>query len=393
MAMKHIIRLLCFLCCQILATQGIAQLYFQATATISGNSILYKIKPVNGNITCGWSDIEFFFRNSTTSPVADNEFMNATIDVNTVDFPGVSIPYNGMNIQGTETNTNTYWFGVSFTGTTPKTYNQNQEYLVCTITLSSSPSAFAFQLCHNEPYYNPHYIVLTDRNGGDQTNLTGTNKYYGPGATICEPNNCPNSTSGNNHILPLNGAAPVELVDFQAIKYGPHTARLEWRTAVEVNFEAFGIEWLNGNSWEQIGWVKARGVDGGGASYTFYDQAVSDPIAYYRLKMLDLDGTFVYSPVRTVSFDGDKSLRIFPNPASNEIYIQFGADVAEEDIRIELFDWSGRIVLQQKITTAPGATQSVSLQEYALPDGTYLFRASAGNGPAFVQRLMVEHEF
>jgi len=387
--MKHIIRLSLFVFGQFLALQIMAQPYFVETATISGNNIVIKIKPVNGSITCGWSDIEFFFRNGTGAPNADAAFTAATITVNTTHFPSVSIPYTGINLQGTEVNYNTYWFGVSFFPTTPQTYNQNQEYTICTITLSSSPSGFELELCHNEPNFTPHYVVLTDESGADKSNLTGTCKFYGPYATICEPDNCPNTTPGNNHILPLNGPLPVELVDFQARKYGDHVARLDWRTAIEINFEAFEVERQHGGNWAQIGKEPAKAVGGSGATYTFYDVNTTAEEELYRLKMVDFDGTFEYSPVRSVQFDGEKTMRIFPNPATDVLYLQYGADMEEEDLQIELYDWTGRIVLQKNVAVSPGSTGVLYLSNYRLPAGVYRFNAGSANGFLFSQSIVI----
>jgi|GEM_PF-2852562 len=375
---------------QLLAFSGTAQPYFHATASISGNNILYKIKAVGGNITTGWSDIEFFFRNSTAALDADGEFAGATITINTTDFPGINIPYNGKNVQGTETGYNTYWFGLSFTSTSPKTYNQNQEYLVCTIGLTVSPSNFDLELCHNEPNFWPHYVVLTDEIGNDLTNLTGTNKFYGPDTVICNPN-CPVSTPGNNHILPLNGAQPVELVDFQARKYQLTSARLDWRTALEINFKVFEIERQHPDGyWEHIGSEPGKAAPGEGATYMFYDHNPPGPTAYYRLKMLDADGSFAYSPLRSVTFEGDHTLRIFPNPASDVLHIAFGAGMYEDDLQIELVSRRGKVVAQTQIAVTPGAVENLAIGTYRLAAGTYLFRARSASGFLFQQYVTIQ---
>ncbi len=393
--MQHFIRLILFVFCSAQALQGISQPYFLATGTIVGNNIEFKIMPVNGAITCGWSDLEFFLRNSTGAPNASAALEDAAISVNTTDFPGVSgIAYNGTNVQGVETGYNNYWIGTSFTPTASKTYNQNQEYLLFTIAFSTSPADFNFQICHNEPDFTPHYLALTDQGGNDLTNLTGTCKYYGPGATICEPDNCPADNGGNNHILPLSGVFPVELIDFQVQKEGDHQARLSWETALEIDFDAFEIERQNGNQiWEQIGLEPAHAVDGGGASYTFYDHAAYEEFEYYRLKMRDHGGAVNYSPIRFIQFDRELALHLFPNPTADLIYLQAGAHVPESDIQVEIMDWSGRVVFAQQIELVPNAQNRLSLRANALPSGAYLFRASSADGFLYSQRIVVQGGF
>ena len=368
---------------------GWAQPYFHATASISGNTIFFKIKPVNSNITCGWSDIEFFFRNGTANPAAHTAFSNAIITVNTTHFPGVNIPYNGMNIQGDEVNYNVYWFGLSFTNTAPQTNNQNQEYTVCTITLSVPAAAFALELCHNEPNFSPHYLALTDEGGNDKSNLSGTCKFYGPGATICEPTNCPGSTPGNNHILPLNGAVPVELLDFQVWKHDEHTARLGWQTASERNTEAFEIERQNGFGWLTIGVENAKIGNGGGAVYQYFDREVPEGLLYFRLKIRDTAGSVSYSPVRSVRFGAEPFLRIFPNPTTDYLQLEYGDGLTEGPLQIELLDWAGRGVARQNLEAEPGATGRLVLAPFHLPAGAYVFRAVSANNQIHTEPLVI----
>lgn len=376
--------LLCTLC-------SWAQPHFLVTATINGNDLQIKIKAVGGPITCGWSVFEFFFRNPNAAPNADAEFDAATITVNTTDFPGLTIPYNGSNLQGAESGYNNYWFGNPITPpTTTKTYNQNQEYLVCTISLSTSPTGFNFEMCHNEPYFTPHYLALTDEDGNDLTNLTGTNKFYGPDTIICNPN-CPVTTDGNNHILPLNGAQPVELIDFQARKHQLNAARLDWRTASEVNFNYFEIQRQHPDGhWESIGSVQGQAWAGDEAAYTFYDYDPPRETVYYRLKMVDNDGTFAYSPIRNVAFDDDNTLRIFPNPASDVLHIAFGAGMLKDDLLVELVSWRGKVVAQAWLAVIPGATEKFAVGVYRLPAGVYLLRVSTPKGFLFQQYVTIQ---
>lgn len=372
--------------------RGTAQPYFQATAELSGNNILYKIKAVDGNITCGWSDIELFMRNSTSLPDANDAFLNATITVNTNDFPGVSFPYNGMNVQGSETGYNNYWFGISFGSTTPKTYNQNVEYIVCTIMLPSSPAGFEFELCHNEPNFSPHYLVLTDEGGNDWTSPAslGINKYYGPGAYICEPDNCPVNNPGNNHILPLNGPTPVELLAFQAKKYDEHTALLNWNTANEINFSVFEIERESGTGWEKIAQEPAKAVPGTGASYQYFDRNPPARQEYYRLKMVDFDGSFAYSPIRQVSFAPTPDLLLSPNPATDILYIQVNSSIPESELLVELYSFTGKKVLSQQLSITPGIKQPLSLLPYSLPSGVYFFWAISPSGFTFYKQVVLQ---
>ena len=39
------------------------------------------------------------------------------------------------------------------------------------------------------------------------------------------------------------------------------------------------------------------------------------PSHYYRLKMVDADGAFGYSPIESVAFEQDRTVYLYPNPS------------------------------------------------------------------------------
>jgi hypothetical protein len=96
--------------------------------------------------------------------------------------------------------------------------------------------------------------------------------------------------------------AGVELFEFRAWAVIDHS-QLEWNTGVESNLRAFVVERSpDGTNFLPVGQVSARG------SYSQYEFTDASPldmdlnrVFYYRLKMVDRDGTYRYSEVREVS--------------------------------------------------------------------------------------------
>ncbi len=126
------------------------------------------------------------------------------------------------------------------------------------------------------------------------------------------------------------GAMPVSLVDFSVRKEEQHVL-LSWYTTAEINASHFDIERsADSRAWQKIGQVAARGTETRTAGYNFRDrfplspQESSAALRYYRLKMMDLDGTFSYSEIRSLRLDGSASAmaRIYPNPASDYIKVK-----------------------------------------------------------------------
>ncbi len=350
--------------------------HLEMTAVLSGTStLLVKLKAVDGDVTIGWTDLEFFFRNPTTSTIPN--FAGATITINTTDFPGILVPYNGMNIQGTETGYNNYWFGLSYGLTATRTYNQDQEYLVCTISSPSTLVGTNLELCHNESVnFYPHYIALTADGGVDVSNLSGGNKFYGTGKTICySPNNCPASTVGDNHILPISGTEsvtlPAELLNFAVEKTGQKQVLLTWQTAAETQLREFQIERSSdGITWKNIG---AEGAKGSRSKYVYLDENPPTGTIYYRLNIQNLDGSRSYSSVRSVVFNQQTGLSVYPNPTADVVHIAWTTDEPETKRDIQLFDSTGRLIL---VSTTENNTISIDLS--GLTAGVYLLRTTTG---------------
>jgi len=113
---------------------------------------------------------------------------------------------------------------------------------------------------------------------------------------------------------------PVELSNFTATAQGPTAVRLAWATASEKNSARFEAERSqDGRTFERLGTVAAAGSSSTPRSYELLDAKLPTGVAtlYYRLRQVDLDGTFNYSPVRTVTLKGMAAagLALYPSPA------------------------------------------------------------------------------
>jgi hypothetical protein len=163
---------------------------------------------------------------------------------------------------------------------------------------------------------------------------------------------------------------PVTLVAFTATAESPAAVRLAWATASELNSQAFDVERsLDGQAFTTIGTVAAAGSSSAARSYEWLDAKLPAGAAqlYYRLKQVDRDGTFSYSPVRAVMLKAAAGLALFPNPATT------GATLtgAVPGAAVTVFDAVGRAVL----TATADATGAARLGLPAgLPVGVYVVR-------------------
>ena len=178
--------------------------------------------------------------------------------------------------------------------------------------------------------------------------------------------------SGGTAMFRINqNALPVELSKFQVIGEGCNV-RLIWVSESELNFAYYEVQRsVDGVAFETITRIDGKGT-GSTQSYSFID-AETDDLNYYRLKMVDLDGTTKYSTIENVTINcGDeKTLTIYPNPIDAEadlLNVKFYSN--RNDIRLVITDMLGRRV---KIISLEVEKEwnTVSIDISNLPAGTY----------------------
>jgi hypothetical protein len=136
---------------------------------------------------------------------------------------------------------------------------------------------------------------------------------------------------------------PITLLSFRGnLQNG--LAALQWQSADELNFKQFDIEKsTDGTRFSHVGEVPAKGS---GSSYT-YNVPQPEPVAYYRLKMVDINGSTTLSHIIRLTQQVSNELFIYPNPATSHINIQVAAAG-----KMSLYTYDG--VLVKTITLQAG---------------------------------------
>ncbi len=114
-----------------------------------------------------------------------------------------------------------------------------------------------------------------------------------------------------------DSSLPVVFTSFTASCLG-QAIQLKWQTASETENNFFGIERSqDGKAWHSIGKVKGNGNTSSFSEYSYTDTKPFSMMSYYRLKQMDLDGSFEHSKSVSVTLcprDGIDAITIFPNP-------------------------------------------------------------------------------
>ncbi|WP_425392863.1 T9SS type A sorting domain-containing protein [Ekhidna sp.] len=146
----------------------------------------------------------------------------------------------------------------------------------------------------------------------------------------------------------LNTPLPVDLISFEGIAFEDRI-KLIWKTAQEINNDRFIIEKsLDGSFWSTIGSVEGSGNSTELITYNFSDLYPERGIQFYRLKQIDFNGSYEYSPIISVDFDKiGLTTTIYPNPNHGELSI--GLDEVPKEVFIRILDLKGIIVFSSKL--------------------------------------------
>ncbi|XZF16160.1 LamG-like jellyroll fold domain-containing protein [Chitinophagaceae bacterium MMS25-I14] len=190
----------------------------------------------------------------------------------------------------------------------------------------------------------------------------------------------PNKSSVANQAGPAafssiitNGPAlAVNLIYFKADQY-THNINLNWSTASEQMSDYFGVEHsTDGINYTEIGRVKAVGNSVLNTTYAFTDVSPAQTTNFYRLKQVDVDGSFKYSQVvKAVSKEHDGVFRVYPSPANTFITLETSAEYL--GTFAVLADIQGRELVQIPVNSG---SQRIDIQQ--LPAGIYIIKLVDG---------------
>ncbi len=173
---------------------------------------------------------------------------------------------------------------------------------------------------------------------------------------------------------------PVLLSSFSAQKEA-QTALLSWSTAEEINSERFEVEHsLNGKNWQKIGQVAAKGNSNDKQWYSFTDVNPANGSNLYRLRMVDRDGSFDYSRVKSLEFEINIETALYPNPVAERLLLK--TDDLTKISRVQLFNSMGVAVIQSDSVSNDG------LDVKNLPTGLYVVKVTRNNGSTDTFKVM-----
>jgi hypothetical protein len=171
---------------------------------------------------------------------------------------------------------------------------------------------------------------------------------------------------------------PVILDGFTAVLNNDHTVTLDWNTQLEINFSHFTIQRsADGANWSTIGTVQAKGNSAVQTDYSFTDEQPLTGTNFYRLALVNMDGSYIYSDVKVLQSATIARISFFPNPAHDYVNVSLGGTTGSQ-VTILLTSISGRLMQEKTAATGNGSVVTFSIQNIA--SGMYFLTVVHADG-------------
>jgi len=171
---------------------------------------------------------------------------------------------------------------------------------------------------------------------------------------------------------------PVELVAFEAFVSGGDVV-LSWQTASETGNSGFAVEELAGDSFAEIGFVSGAGTTTEARAYSFTATRVAAGRHVYRLRQVDLDGTFTYSAQLELSVELAGAFELssaYPNPFNPTTTFELTVQQTQH-VTVDVTDILGRQVARlYQGPVSGGERQTYVFDASDLSTGTYVYRVT-----------------
>jgi uncharacterized delta-60 repeat protein len=212
-----------------------------------------------------------------------------------------------------------------------------------------------------DPSFGNSGVVLVDMGGSDtHTTIAGWGNFLVLGGY----------SSGQMALARLTTSSPVFILPLRLLSFtgaaGSSGIALRWQTGEEQGTDHFGIEHSgDGVSFNPVGRVAAAGNSNGLRQYGFLHGEAAAGRNFYRLKMVDRDGRFTYSPVIPVEGRKAARLTLLGNPVREKLEARIHTSLPAT---VQLLNAQGVVVRAQSLNSG---TTLLSWSLSLLPAGVY----------------------
>jgi hypothetical protein len=228
--------------------------------------------------------------------------------------------------------------------------------------------------------YNPSLLKGKITYSGNPYYITGQEvKFY---YSYIDAAGIPDPTAAVYTVrYPVTAILNINLQEFLVQKNNCN-AIVNWKTSSETNSDKFEIEYSKdvAGNFELLKTVTAAGNSNSLKNYEFTYAMESGVAYFFRLKMINSDGTFKYSDIQKLSCSNTKNeIIISPNPVVDRFQIK---GMAKGKNTILIYGKSGNLVNSLSVTN------NTNINISHLPSGVYVVKIFNENGTRLVETLI-----
>jgi hypothetical protein len=172
---------------------------------------------------------------------------------------------------------------------------------------------------------------------------------------------------------------PVKFLNFSVQKTGTEDVTINWAVGSENNVARYEIEIartdadLQSGNFQKIGEVTSQGNSTTQQQYGFIDkETFKNGARYYRIKIINKDGSFTYSLIRSLVFNSITTMRVLPNPSPGLFYLVYQANTGET-VNMQLTDAIGKLI-KTYINIGNGSPQKLTIDLSGFAAGIYMLQ-------------------
>lgn len=194
-------------------------------------------------------------------------------------------------------------------------------------------------------------------------------------------------------VVGAGGSIPVELTSFTSL-VNDNDVTLNWRTATETNNSAFVVERKSGSSinYTQIANIPGRGTTTQPVNYSYTDVDLIAGTYTYRLKQIDLDGTFEYIGSIEVEVVPPKVFALeqnYPNPFNPATTIKYSVPITGF-VSLSIFNVLGEKVTDLINKELEAGSYELNFNASNLSSGVYFYKLEAGSFTSIKKMMLIK---
>jgi len=191
-------------------------------------------------------------------------------------------------------------------------------------------------------------------------------------------------------VFKTSGVLPVSITNLKAYKQANQVA-VEWQVSNQVNVLEYQVEKSSdGNNFIAAGIVAASNINSVEAGYKWLDVHPAPAANYYRIKMVDVNGRFTYTPIVNVIFGSvAPAVTVSPNPVEGSLMnLQFENQI-KGSYHVRLISNSGQVVYSRMLVHHGGSAAQTLTLPLQVSKGIYQVEVTAPDNSSKTQVVII----